>query len=217
MLLTPNGWTSPHKYLPNCPDGCSARGASSILLVFVILFGIFQFSVKAADQPKWTITKTGGAYRVNGMKLMANGYLRSESGDSSRELTRQELIEIGEAINAYEAGIPAPETNSTSRNNEPSAPATESPPATNAETAKTPPAAITQAPPETSMLEIGVFVGVLVILLAITGVFIWMPRCPRCGRRSLTKVEFVNDEDDEDVEPGFECNGCGHQWSAATR
>ena len=50
----------------------------------------------------WTITKDSGAYRVNDCKLMADGRLVSASG-ATRVLTRQQLDEIGAAIDRYES------------------------------------------------------------------------------------------------------------------
>ena len=57
---------------------------------------------------EWLITKDGGAYRVNGWRLMANGRLADSNGTAAKKLTRKDLDEIGVAIDCYEASHASP-------------------------------------------------------------------------------------------------------------
>ena len=56
----------------------------------------------------WVITKDGGAYRVNGWRLMANGRLIDNNGTTAKTLTRHDLDEIGIAIDRYEVSHASP-------------------------------------------------------------------------------------------------------------
>jgi len=57
-----------------------------------------------AHAEEWVITKDNGSYRINGCKLMGSGRLADATGVIARNLTRQELDEIGTAIDRYELG-----------------------------------------------------------------------------------------------------------------
>ena len=77
-----------------------------LLKLMAILSIITAFRCGAAE--KWIITKADGAYRVNGFSLMATGRLSDANGITAKVLTKDELREIGEAIDNFDAGHSSP-------------------------------------------------------------------------------------------------------------
>lgn len=72
------------------------------LLLTLLLIQILSSATFCVAGETWIITKEGGAYRVNGHKLMANGRLADANGVTVKFLSKQELGEIGAAIDRYE-------------------------------------------------------------------------------------------------------------------
>jgi hypothetical protein len=144
---------------------------------------------------EWTITKDGGAYRVNGCKLMANGKLVDRNGVTVRNLTPQEQAEISQAINRHEppaASADRQYAEHKSRQPTQSAPPDDSPPRpspANPEQKSTERYNSTPADESTSKSKPSVSYAIFLLGLAGAGFFLlkhlFRPRCPRCNSDAI--------------------------------